>query len=276
MKRLMIVLLAVTVACALPVWAQSDDEKLAEKVFKLEQAFKRVEALVKDLSFQVQKAEGLGNIVKEISFEMKQAESMLRDLQNLEKKLSSEIVPRIGNLETSVAGLAHHTKERFDMLSSRIFQSEGLIDQLNVRLKGTEDRVRTLLDFSDRVKSIEERVSILEKAIKMPVDPKVADELTLRINELRDRVKALGDVLSGLTNKVIRTEEGLAALQAKLEEQSAMMAQQEEQLKRVQDESSALKKRLLQAENQIQTNMIVGALGAALGAFALLKAFGVF
>jgi chromosome segregation ATPase len=276
MKRLIIVLLAVAVTCALPVWAQSDDEKLAEKVFKLEQAFKRVEALVRDLSFQVQKAEGLGNIVREISFEMKQAESMLRDLQNLEKKLSAEIVPRIGNLETSVAGLAHHTKERFDILSSRIFQSEGVIDQLNVRLKGTEDRVRTLLDFSDRVKTIEERVVILEKAIKMPVDPKAADELTLRINELRDRMKALGDVLSGLTNKAIRTEEGLAALQAKLEEQTASMARQEEQLKKVQDESSALKKRLLQAENQIQTNMIVGALGAALGAFALLKAFGIF
>ncbi|MCS6936843.1 MAG: hypothetical protein NZ610_03555 [Candidatus Bipolaricaulota bacterium] len=276
MKRLVIVLLAVAVCFALPVWAQSDDEKLAEKVFKLEQAFKRLEALVKDLSFQVQKAEGLGSIVKEISFEMKQAESMLRDLQNLEKKLSSEIVPRIANLETSVAGLAHNTKERFDMLSSRIFQSEGMIDQLNVRLKGMEDRVRTLLDLSDRVRSIEERVSTLEKAIKMPVDPKAADELTLRINELRDRVKALGDVLSGLTNKAIRTEEGLAALQAKLEEQAAMMAQQEEQLKKVQDESSALKKRLLQAENQLQTNMIVGALGAALGALALLKAFGVF
>lgn len=276
MKRLIIVLLAVAVTSALPVWAQSDDEKLAEKVFKLEQAFKRVEALVKDLSFQVQKAEGLGNIVKEISFEMKQAEAMLRDLQHLEKKLSTEITPRIGNLETSVAGLAHHTKERFDMLSSRIFQSEGLLDQLNVRLKGTEDRVRTLLDFSDRVKTIEERVGILEKAIKMPVDPKAADELTMRTNELRERVKALGDVLSGLTNKVLRTEEGLAALQTMLEEQAAAMVQQGEQLKKVQDESTALKKRLLQAENQIQTNMIVGALGAALGAFALLKAFGVF
>lgn len=277
MKRVIIVLLAVAVTfAALPAWAQSDDEKLVEKVFKLEQALKRVEALVKDLSFQVQKAEGLGNIVKEISFEMKQAESMLRDLQGLEKKLSAEITPRIGNLETSVAGLAHHTKERFDLLSSRVFQNEGIVDQLNVRLKGMEDRVRTLLDLSDRVRTIEERVTILEKAIKMPVDPKAADELTMRLNELRDRVKAMGEVMSGLTNKVIRTEEGVAALQAKMEEQSTAMVQQGEQLKKIQDESAALKKRLLQAENQIQTNMLIGALGAAVGAFALLKAFGVF
>jgi hypothetical protein len=87
-----------------PAWAQSDKDELAEKVFKLEQGFKRMEQMLKDLSFQVQQVGGLGDIVKEISFELKQAESMLRDLQGLEKKLSGEIQPKIANLETSIAG----------------------------------------------------------------------------------------------------------------------------------------------------------------------------
>lgn len=270
MKRLSIVLLAVTVMIAMPVWAQqSEQEELAEKVFKLEQGFKRIEQMLKDISFQVQKAEGLGDIVKEVSFELKQAESMLRDLQNVEKKLSGEIQPKIANLETSIAGLAQGTKEKFDLLSSRIFQSEGMIDQLNVRLKGMEDRVRQLLDLNDRVMSLQERVDTLEKQIKMPVDPQAATELTMKINELKDRLKALGDVVSGLTNKVIRTEEGVAALQMRADEQTA-------QIQKLQEESAGLKKRLAAAESQLQTNMMIGALGVAVGALAALKAFGVF
>ncbi len=265
MKRLSIVLLVVTVALALPVWAQTDKDELAEKVFKLEQGFKRMEQMLKDLSFQVQKAEGLGDIVKEVSFELKQVESVLRDLQNLEKKLSGEIQPKIANLETSIAGLAQGTKEKFDLLSSRIFQSEGMIDQLNVRLKGMEDRVRQLLSLNDQVMSLQERVSTLEKQIKMPVDPQAVEI----IKELRDRMKALGDVVSGLTNKVLRTEEGLSVLQAQLEEQAA-------QVQKMQEESAALKKRLAAAESQMQTNMMIGALGVAVGALAALKAFGVF
>ncbi len=269
MKRLGIVLLVMTVALALPVWAQTDKDELAEKVFKLEQGFKRIEQMLKDLSFAVQQVSGLGDIVKEISFELKQAESMLRDLQGLEKKLSEEIQPKIANLETSIAGLAQGTKEKFDLLSARIFQSEGMIDQLNVRLKGMEDRVRQLLSLNDQVMSLQERVSTLEKQITMPVDPKAADELTMKLNELKDRLKALGDVVSGLTNKVMRTEEGVAALQMRAEEQTA-------QIQKLQEESAGLKKRLAAAESQMQTNMMIGALGVAVGALAALKAFGVF
>lgn len=269
MKRLGIVLLVVMVALAVPAWAQADKDELAEKVFKLEQGFKRMEQMLKDLSFQVQQAGGLGDIVKEISFELKQAESMLRDLQGLEKKLSGEIQPKIANLETSIAGLAQGTKEKFDLLSSRIFQSEGMIDQLNVRLKGMEDRVRQVLSLNDQVMALQERVSTLEKQIKMPIDPQKADELTAKIAELREQVKGLGNVVSGLTNKVLKSEEGVAALQTQLEEQAA-------QLQKMQEESAALKKRLAAAENQMQTNMMIGALGVAIGALAALKAFGVF
>ncbi len=269
MKRLGIVLLVVMVALAVPAWAQSDKDELAEKVFKLEQGFKRMEQMLKDLSFQVQQAGGLGEIVKEISFELKQAESMLRDLQGLEKKISGEIQPKIANLETSIAGLAQGTKEKFDLLSSRIFQSEGMIDQLNVRLKGMEDRVRQVLSLNDQVMALQERVSTLEKQIKLPIDPQKADELTAKIAELREQVKGLGNVVSGLTNKVLKTEEGVAALQAQLEEQTA-------QIQKMQEESAALKKRLAAAENQLQTNMMIGALGIAIGALAALKAFGVF
>jgi chromosome segregation ATPase len=269
MKRLGIVLLAVMVALAVPAWAQSDKDELAEKVFKLEQGFKRMEQMLKDLSFQVQQAGGLGNIVKEISFELKQAESMLRDLQGLEKKISGEIQPKIANLETSIAGLAQGTKEKFDLLSSRIFQSEGMIDQLNVRLKTMEDRVRQVLSLNDQVMALQERVSTLEKQIKMPIDPQKADELTAKIAELREQLKGLGNVVSGLTNKVLKSEEGIAALQAQLEEQAA-------QVQKMQEESAALKKRLAAAESQMQTNMMIGALGVAIGALAALKAFGVF
>lgn len=270
MKRLGIVLLVVMVALAVPAWAQqSDKDELAEKVFKLEQGFKRMEQMLKDLSFQVQQAGGLGDIVKEISFELKQAESMLRDLQGLEKKISGEIQPKIANLETSIAGLAQGTKEKFDLLSSRIFQSEGMIDQLNVRLKGMEDRVRQVLSLNDQVMALQERVSTLEKQIKLPIDPQKADELTVKIAELREQVKGLGNVVSGLTNKVLKTEEGVAALQTQLEEQAA-------QVQKMQEESAALKKRLAAAENQLQTNMMIGALGVAIGALAALKAFGVF
>lgn len=270
MKRLGIVLLVVMVALAVPAWAQqSDKDELAEKVFKLEQGFKRMEQMLKDLSFQVQQVGGLGEIVKEISFELKRAESMLRDLQGLEKKLSNEIQPKIANLETSIAGLAQGTKEKFDLLSSRIFQSEGMIDQLNVRLKGMEDRVRQVLSLNDQVMALQERVSALEKQIKLPIDPQKADELTMKIAELREQVKGLGNVVSGLTNKVLKTEEGIAFLQARLEEQAA-------QVQKMQEESVALKKRLAAAENQLQTNMMIGALGVAIGALAALKAFGVF
>jgi chromosome segregation ATPase len=269
MKRLGIVLLAVMVALAVPAWAQSDKDELAEKVFKLEQGFKRMEQMLKDLSFQVQQAGGLGDIVKEISFELKQAESMLRDLQGLEKKISGEIQPKIANLETSIAGLAQGTKEKFDLLSSRIFQSEGMIDQLNVRLKTMEDRVRQVLSLNDQVMALQERVSTLEKQIKMPIDPQKADELTAKIAELREQLKGLGNVVSGLTNKVLKSEEGIAALQAQLEEQAA-------QVQKMQEESAALKKRLTAAESQMQTNMMIGALGVAIGALAALKAFGVF
>ncbi len=269
MKRLGIVLLVVMVVLAVPAWAQSDKDELAEKVFKLEQGFKRIEQMLKDLSFQVQKVEGLGEIVKEISFELKQAESMLRDLQGLEKKISGEIQPKIANLETSIAGLAQGTKEKFDLLSSRIFQSEGMIDQLNVRLKSMEDRVRQVLSLNDQVMALQERVSTLEKQIKMPIDPQKADELTAKIAELREQLKGLGNVVSGLTNKVLKTEEGIAFLQTQLEEQAA-------QLQKMQEESAGLKKRLAAAENQMQTNMIIGAVGVAIGALAALKAFGVF
>jgi chromosome segregation ATPase len=269
MKRLGIVLLVVLVAVAVPAWAQSDKDELAEKVFKLEQGFKRMEQMLKDLSFQVQQVGGLGDIVKEISFELKQAESMLRDLQGLEKKLSGEIQPKIANLETSIAGLAQGTKEKFDLLSSRIFQSEGMIDQLNVRLKTMEDRVRQVLSLNEQVMALQERVSALEKQIKMPIDPQKADELTQKIAELREQLKGLGNVVSGLTNKVLKTEEGIAALQSQLEEQAA-------QLQKMQEESAALKKRLAAAESQMQTNMMIGALGVAIGALAALKAFGVF
>jgi chromosome segregation ATPase len=269
MKRLGIVLLVVMVAVAVPAWAQSDKDELAEKVFKLEQGFKRMEQMLKDLSFQVQQVGGLGDIVKEISFELKQAKSMLRDLQGLEKKLSGEIQPKIANLETSIAGLAQGTKEKFDLLSSRIFQSEGMIDQLNVRLKTMEDRVRQVLSLNEQVMALQERVSALEKQIKMPIDPQKADELTQKIAELREQLKGLGNVVSGLTNKVLKTEEGIAALQSQLEEQAA-------QLQKMQEESAALKKRLAAAESQMQTNMMIGALGVAIGALAALKAFGVF
>jgi chromosome segregation ATPase len=269
MKRLGIVLLVVLAAVAVPAWAQSDKDELAEKVFKLEQGFKRMEQMLKDLSFQVQQVGGLGDIVKEISFELKQAESMLRDLQGLEKKLSGEIQPKIANLETSIAGLAQGTKEKFDLLSSRIFQSEGMIDQLNVRLKTMEDRVRQVLSLNEQVMALQERVSALEKQIKMPIDPQKADELTQKIAELREQLKGLGNVVSGLTNKVLKTEEGIAALQSQLEEQAA-------QLQKMQEESAVLKKRLAAAESQMQTNMMIGALGVAIGALAALKAFGVF
>jgi chromosome segregation ATPase len=269
MKRLGIVLLVVLAAVAVPAWAQSDKDELAEKVFKLEQGFKRMEQMLKDLSFQVQQVGGLGDIVKEISFELKRAESMLRDLQGLEKKLSGEIQPKIANLETSIAGLAQGTKEKFDLLSSRIFQSEGMIDQLNVRLKTMEDRVRQVLSLNEQVMALQERVSALEKQIKMPIDPQKADELTQKIAELREQLKGLGNVVSGLTNKVLKTEEGIAALQSQLEEQAA-------QLQKMQEESAALKKRLAAAESQMQTNMMIGALGVAIGALAALKAFGVF
>jgi chromosome segregation ATPase len=269
MKRLGIVLLVVLAAVAVPAWAQSDKDELAEKVFKLEQGFKRMEQMLKDLSFQVQQVGGLGDIVKEISFELKQAKSMLRDLQGLEKKLSGEIQPKIANLETSIAGLAQGTKEKFDLLSSRIFQSEGMIDQLNVRLKTMEDRVRQVLSLNEQVMALQERVSALEKQIKMPIDPQKADELTQKIAELREQLKGLGNVVSGLTNKVLKTEEGIAALQSQLEEQAA-------QLQKMQEESAALKKRLAAAESQMQTNMMIGALGVAIGALAALKAFGVF
>ena len=269
MKRLGIVLLVVLAAVAVPAWAQSDKDELAEKVFKIEQGFKRMEQMLKDLSFQVQQVGGLGDIVKEISFELKRAESMLRDLQGLEKKLSGEIQPKIANLETSIAGLAQGTKEKFDLLSSRIFQSEGMIDQLNVRLKTMEDRVRQVLSLNEQVMALQERVSALEKQIKMPIDPQKADELTQKIAELREQLKGLGNVVSGLTNKVLKTEEGIAALQSQLEEQAA-------QLQKMQEESAALKKRLAAAESQMQTNMMIGALGVAIGALAALKAFGVF
>jgi uncharacterized coiled-coil protein SlyX len=117
--------------------------------------------------------------------------------------------------------------------------------------------------------ALQERVSTLEKQIKMPIDPQKADELTAKIAELREQLKGLGNVVSGLTNKVLKSEEGIAALQAQLEEQAA-------QVQKMQEESAALKKRLAAAESQMQTNMMIGALGVAIGALAALKAFGVF
>jgi chromosome segregation ATPase len=103
----------------------------------------------------------------------------------------------------------------------------------------------------------------------MPIDPQKADELSMKIAELREQLKGLGNVVSGLTNKVLKTEEGLSVLQAQLEEQAA-------QVQKMQEESAGLKKRLSAAESQMQTNMMIGALGVAIGALAALKAFGVF
>jgi len=227
------------------VLAAEEDYDVKKKLVELEAAISKLEAMVKDLNFQVEQMKGLESIVKELSFELKQGESQIRDLFNLEKKVNQELQPRLLSLEGTVGGMAASFREKLDGLSARLFELETTVDGLASRVKVSEERLR---EFQGRINALEQAAGML--------DPAKAQELQARLGKLEELVL-------GLAKKVHASE---AALMTKAE--ASEVVQLQTQVEKLQREMEAAKK-------QANTSFVVGVVGVLTGIAALMIATGI-
>lgn len=247
MRKVFSILLALILFSSLSpggAWAAGEDYDVKKKLVELEAAMAKLEAMVKDLNFQVEQMKGLESIVKELSFELKQSESQIRDLFNLEKKVNQELQPRLLSLESTVGGMAASFREKLDGLSARLFELETTVDGLASRVKVSEERLR---EFQGRINALEQAAGMLDPA---------------KAQELQGRLGKLEELVLGLAKKVHASE---AALMTKAEASEA--AQLQAQVEKLQREMDAAKK-------QANTSFVVGVVGVLTGIAALMIASG--
>jgi outer membrane murein-binding lipoprotein Lpp len=191
-KNIVVIALA---ALALGVFAptaraeQYDD--LAVKVVELQKDLGNLEALVKNLTYDVQQSQGFGAILKQLSFEMKKTEASIGDLMVFEKRVNVEVFPTLMNLQTSVAGLITATQEKLDAMAGRVFTVETSVDQLSVRVSTLEERTKKLLELQDRVAKLEEMIAQLSGQKPGVKTSEEIQKINASVRALEDKVNQM-------------------------------------------------------------------------------------
>jgi DNA repair exonuclease SbcCD ATPase subunit len=201
MKNFVVIALTVVALGLLAPAARAEQyDDLAVKVAELQKGFGNLEALVKNLTYDVQQSQGFGAILKQLSFEMKKAEASINDLSVFERRVNVEVFPTLMNLQTSVAGLITSTQEKFDTLAGRLFTAETTLDQFGVRVSTLEERTRKLLELQDRVVKIEEMIAQMHgQKPGMPSD---------MLEKLSQSVQALEAQIAQLDQKIEKKSTG--------------------------------------------------------------------
>ncbi len=260
MRKLISVLLVVTIVGAFGLVAPGGESDLEKKVKELESAVKNLEGLVKELSFKVQQAEALGEIVKEMGFQFKRAESDLRELKGFGKRLTEEVIPKILTLESTVAGMAQSFQQKLDIQSARIFELETTVDGIDARLKSAEGKLFALQQLQEDLMKLRSKVEDIEAALKLPAELRKPTEIERVLKELSERI-------SGLSSKVEQQAKKLAAVEGATQANAEAVLQLSEDVKK-------LRKELDSARQQATTNLAVATVGVLAGLVAIAISLG--
>ncbi len=207
-KNIVVIALAALALGTFAATARADQyDDLTVKVVELQKNFGNLEALVKNLTYDVQQSQGFGEILKQLSFEMKKAEASISNLVVFEKRVNVEIFPTLMNLQSSVAGLVTSTQEKLDAMAGRVFTVETSVDQLSVRISTLEERTKKLMELQDRVAKLEAMITQLS-------GQKPGVNTSEEIQKINASVRALEAKLSQMTT----SQAELDRLQKKVED----------------------------------------------------------
>jgi len=307
-KKALLILVALMLAFAVPYsqalaeegQANGDYYDLKAQIVDLQQQLANVNGLLKDLSYNVQENQALSEIVKEMSFQFKKSEGELHSISSLKDRIERDVIPQMISIQSTVASLGASIGEKVKALGIRVYDSESSIQQLSARTKANEDRLRQLDGIEDAVRSLNERVYTVEKALKQgaPVAgpdtgagadvadavAKLKDKISLlsvqvqglkgvrdqttalggQVADLDAQVSALGDTLNG-------TAAALGTLQGRIATAEAQQANFAtlDALGELQSQVSTLNGELQKANSASNTNFVVGLLGVLTGVGAL-------
>lgn len=299
-KKAFIMVLALGLAFAVPAFqglaASSDDGgdyyDLKIKVTELEKQLNSVGDLLKDLTFNVQENKALSEIVKELSFQLKKSESDIHSITSLQDRIERDVIPQMISIQSTVASLGASLSEKVKALGIRVYDTESSIQQLSARVKANEDRLRALDGIDDAVRSINERVYAIEKALDKgaivhaggtpdsDLSDKVntlymqvqslkgvkdqVDSVAARVNGYDGTIQSISDNLSGLSYSLDGLRTRLAAAEAAQIDFVTV-----EKLEEVQSEMTKLNDELQKARSASNTNFLVAILGVLAGIGAL-------
>lgn len=307
-KKALLILVALMLAFAVPysqALAEGDQSNgdyydLKAQIVDLQQQLANVNGLLKDLSYNVQENQALSEVVKEMSFQFKKSEGELHSISSLQDRIERDVIPQMISIQSTVASLGASIGEKVKALGIRVYDSESSIQQLSARTKANEDRLRQLDGIEDAVRSLNERVYTVEKALEQGASvastdagagadvadavAKLKDKVSLlsvqvqglkgvrdqttvlggQVADLDAQVGALGDTLKG-TAAALSTLQGRVAT---AEAQQANFATLDS-LGELQSQVSTLNGELQKARSSSNTNFVVGLLGVLTGVAAL-------
>ena len=280
-KKTVIVVLALIFASMIPLVALADDNQyqtdLEQKVNALADQLKSVQAMVKDLSFQVQQGQAMQDVVKELSYELKQNESAVHDLQGISDKVNNDLAPGIISLRSTIAGMADSFGSTIKAVQGRVFDLETSVQGIDARLKSLEGQVRQLVQLEGRVDEIDKRVTSVESGVRMP-----SANAAQVMNQLNGLQKALADLtgkVQGLDVDLNGTKASLATLNDSLKQDENRISTLEtgkasvEDLQTLQGQVKDLQTNLEETKARFAANLTIAALGLLAGLIALARAF---
>lgn len=297
-KKAFIMVLALGLAFAVPAFqglAASEEGgdyyDLKIKVTELEKQLDSMGDLLKDLTFNVQENQALSEIVKELSFQLKKSESDIHSITSLQDRIERDVIPQMISIQSTVASLGASLSEKVKALGIRVYDTESSIQQLSARVKANEDRLRALDGIEDAVRSINERVYAIEKALDKGAivsagasDSDLADKvnaLYMQVQSLKgmkDQVDSLTANVSGYGSQIQSVADGLSGVEYSLDGLRTRLAAAEaaqidfvtvEKLEEVQSEMTKLSDELQKARSASNTNFLIAILGVLAGIGAL-------
>jgi len=278
-KKALSILLVLTLAMTLPAFqafAQEEEDiyDLKAKVVSLEESLFKVGELVKDLAFNVQENQALAEIVKEMSFQFKKSESDIHSIVTLQDRVERDLIPQIISLQSTVASLGASLNEKIKALGIRVYEMESSVQQLSARVRANEDRLRSLDGIEHDVRSLNERLYNVEKALErgaaMGASGAEGAGLADALQTLQEDVEMLkaqigdGASLATLSNTIDSFRIRLSSIEINYATQEDVFD--------VQSQVDVLTAELQKVRNASSTNFMIGVLGvlAGIGAIALV------
>jgi len=283
LKRGLAILLMAILVGLFPSTARADggggDPAIADKLAQLEAAVGNLEEMVKELAFDAQRLASLEAIVKEISFQMKESEGKIRDLQAFRQGVEQDLRPRVVKLESGVAGLSFTVRKQGEKLTKleglgdvvaelrpRVFSLETTVEGLAAKLEAVEAKLKDLDGVPDKIADLEGRLSEVE-GILAAISPDGVDLSGLK--ELKDKVFVLQNALADLASKI--DGEKMAELDRRLSAVEAQMRTLAGDLKALEERVTELDQGLSNVRSWATLSTVMAV--AAVAGFAYLMFF---
>jgi chromosome segregation ATPase len=283
-KKTAIVVLALIFASIFPLSVLADDSsnndyqtQLEQKLAALADQLKSLQAMVKDLSFQVQQGQALQDVVKELSYELKQNESAVHDLQGISDKVNNELAPGLISIRSTIAGMAESFGSTIKAVQGRVFDLETSVEGLDARLKALEGQVRQLVQLEGKVGELDQRLTAVESGVRMPSANanKILDQLkTMQasLDDLSGKLQGLDVKTNGISTSVANLSDMVKQDEAHLATLDTSKANVED-VQTLQTQVKDLQTNLEETKARFAANLTIAALGLLAGLIALAKAF---